>query len=74
MFAPKATPKPILDELTNALDKALDYQNVRKRFFDLIFEIPDNAIGGPETEGFLARANPALVPASDSFYHAAPSG
>src|SRR5262249_39651826 len=33
LFGPKATPKPILDQLTNALDKALDDQNVRKRFF-----------------------------------------
>jgi tripartite-type tricarboxylate transporter receptor subunit TctC len=43
LFAPKATPKPILDELTNALDKALDDHNVRKRFFDIILEIPDKA-------------------------------
>ena len=41
LFAPKATPKPILDKLANALDKALDDQNVRKRFLDLILEIPD---------------------------------
>ncbi len=27
VFGPKATPKPILDELTNALDKALDDQS-----------------------------------------------
>jgi len=36
LFAPKATPKPILDKLTNALDKALDDQNLRKRFSDLV--------------------------------------
>jgi tripartite-type tricarboxylate transporter receptor subunit TctC len=48
LFAPRATPKPILDELTNALDKALDDQNVRKRFFDLIYEIPDKASRGQQ--------------------------
>jgi tripartite-type tricarboxylate transporter receptor subunit TctC len=48
LFAPKATPKPILDELTNALDKALDDPNVRKRFFDLISEIPDKTSRGQQ--------------------------
>jgi len=30
LFAPKATPKPILDKLADALDKALDDDNTRK--------------------------------------------
>jgi tripartite-type tricarboxylate transporter receptor subunit TctC len=55
LFAPKATPKPILDELTNALDKALDDQNVRKRFFDLTLEIPDKAIRGRQPLAALVK-------------------
>jgi len=34
LFAPKGTPKPILDKLSDALDKALDDESVRKRLFD----------------------------------------
>src|SRR5215510_7036950 len=35
LFAPKGTPKPILDKLTEALDVALDNDAVRKRLLDL---------------------------------------
>jgi tripartite-type tricarboxylate transporter receptor subunit TctC len=55
LFAPKATPKPILDKLTDALDKALDNQNVRKRFFDLIWEIPDKASRGQQPLAALVK-------------------
>ena len=57
LFAPKATPKPILDELTNALDKALDDQNVRKRFLDLILEIPDKASRGQQPLAALVKSD-----------------
>ncbi len=57
LFAPKATPKPILDELTNALDKALDDQNVRKRFLDIIFEIPDKASRGQRSLAALVKSD-----------------
>jgi tripartite-type tricarboxylate transporter receptor subunit TctC len=57
LFAPKATPKPILDELTNALDKALDDQNVRKRFLDIIFEIPDKASRGQKPLAALVKSD-----------------
>ena len=57
LFAPKATPKPILDELTNALDKALDDQNVRKRFFDLTSEIPDKASRGQQPLAALVKSD-----------------
>jgi tripartite-type tricarboxylate transporter receptor subunit TctC len=40
MFAPKGTPQPLLDILSDALDKALDDKEVRRRFFDLGGEIP----------------------------------
>jgi tripartite-type tricarboxylate transporter receptor subunit TctC len=57
LFAPRATPKPILDELTNALDKALDDQNVRKRFFDLIYEIPDKASRGQQPLAAIVKSD-----------------
>ena len=59
LFAPKATPKPILDQLTDALDKALDDQNVRKRFFDLIYEIPDKASRGQQPLAVLVKRDVA---------------
>src|SRR4029077_20061100 len=31
LFAPKGTPKPILDKLSDALDKAIDDENTQKR-------------------------------------------
>jgi tripartite-type tricarboxylate transporter receptor subunit TctC len=46
LFAPKGTPKPLLDKLTEALDKALDDNNSRKRLLDLGSEIPDRASRG----------------------------
>ena len=57
LFAPRATPKQILDKLTDALDKALDDQNVRKRFFDLIFEIPDKASRGQQPLAAVVRSD-----------------
>jgi tripartite-type tricarboxylate transporter receptor subunit TctC len=35
LFAPKGTPKPILDRLTDALDRALDDEGTRKRLIEL---------------------------------------
>jgi tripartite-type tricarboxylate transporter receptor subunit TctC len=46
LFAPKGTPKPVLDTLTAALDKALDDPTVRKRFADLACDIPDKSKRG----------------------------
>ena len=40
LFAPKGTPKPIVDQLSAALDKALDDEPTRKRLFDLGSDIP----------------------------------
>jgi tripartite-type tricarboxylate transporter receptor subunit TctC len=48
LFAPKGTPKPILDKLTEALDHALDDENTRKRVLDSGSEIPDKARRGPQ--------------------------
>jgi tripartite-type tricarboxylate transporter receptor subunit TctC len=52
LFAPKATPKPIIDKLVNALDQALDDDATRKRMLVLGCDIPDKAKRGPQP--FLA--------------------
>jgi tripartite-type tricarboxylate transporter receptor subunit TctC len=52
LFAPKATPKPILDQLVDALDKALDDEATRERLSVLGGDIPDKANRGPQP--FLA--------------------
>jgi tripartite-type tricarboxylate transporter receptor subunit TctC len=46
LFAPKGTSQLILDSLTNALDKALDDQNTRRRLVELGGEIPDKTKRG----------------------------
>jgi tripartite-type tricarboxylate transporter receptor subunit TctC len=55
LFAPKGTPKPILDKLTAALDKALDDDNLRKRLLDLGKEIPDKASRGQQELAALVK-------------------
>jgi tripartite-type tricarboxylate transporter receptor subunit TctC len=47
-FAPKGTPKPIIDRLAQALDAALDDADVRKRMNEVGNEVPDKAARGPE--------------------------
>ena len=47
LFAPKATPKPILDRLTGALDTALDDAGVQERLRPLGNELPVKARRGP---------------------------
>jgi tripartite-type tricarboxylate transporter receptor subunit TctC len=52
LFAPKATPKPIIDKLADALDKALDDEAARKRLLVLGCDIPEKPNRGPQP--FLA--------------------
>jgi tripartite-type tricarboxylate transporter receptor subunit TctC len=52
LFAPKATPKPIIDTLADALDKALDDDATRKRLLVLGCDIPAKPKRGPQP--FLA--------------------
>src|SRR5205814_1652562 len=52
LFAPKATPQPILDRLVDALDKALDDEATRKRLGVLGGDIPERPNRGPQP--FLA--------------------
>jgi tripartite-type tricarboxylate transporter receptor subunit TctC len=51
LFAPKGTPKPIIDKLNAALGKALDDPNTRKRLLELGSDIPE---GGARTPQALA--------------------
>jgi tripartite-type tricarboxylate transporter receptor subunit TctC len=52
LFAPKATPKPVIDTLADALDKALDDDATRKRLLVLGCDIPAKPKRGPQP--FLA--------------------
>jgi tripartite-type tricarboxylate transporter receptor subunit TctC len=55
LFAPRETPKPILDKLSDALDKALDDENTQKRLLDLGSEIPDKARRGQQPLAALVK-------------------
>jgi tripartite-type tricarboxylate transporter receptor subunit TctC len=55
LFAPKGTPKPVLDKLSDSLDRALDDENVRKRLLDLGCDIPDKTKRGPQPLAALVK-------------------
>jgi tripartite-type tricarboxylate transporter receptor subunit TctC len=56
LFAPKSTPKPILDKLSDALDKALDDGNVRKRLAELAQDVPDKSKRGQQALRALVQS------------------
>jgi tripartite-type tricarboxylate transporter receptor subunit TctC len=56
LFAPKSTPRPILDKLTDALDKALDDPNVRKRLIDSGGDIPGKEKRGQQPLAALVKS------------------
>jgi tripartite-type tricarboxylate transporter receptor subunit TctC len=56
LFAPKGTPRSILDKLTDALDKALDDQNVRTRLIDIGGDIPGKAKRGQQPLAALVKS------------------
>jgi tripartite-type tricarboxylate transporter receptor subunit TctC len=56
LFAPKATPKPIVDKLSAALDQALDDEGVRKRLLDLGSDIPGKDRRGQAALGTLVKS------------------
>src|SRR5260370_26379542 len=56
LFAPKGTPKPILDKLTAALDQALDDENTRKRLLDTGGDIPDKMRRGQQALAALVKS------------------
>src|SRR4051794_29397528 len=56
LFAPKGTPKPILDKLSAALDKALDDDATRKRLLDLGSDIPGKDRRGQQPLATLVKS------------------
>jgi tripartite-type tricarboxylate transporter receptor subunit TctC len=56
LFAPKGVPQPILDKLSEALDNALDDDNVRKRLLDIGGSIPAKAKRGPQQLATLVKS------------------
>jgi tripartite-type tricarboxylate transporter receptor subunit TctC len=56
LFTPKGVPRPILDRLTEALDKALDDHNVRKRLVDIGGAIPGKAKRGQQPLAALVKS------------------
>jgi tripartite-type tricarboxylate transporter receptor subunit TctC len=56
LFAPKGTPAAILDRLTEALDKALDDENTRKRLLELGSDIPDKPRRGQAALAALVKS------------------
>jgi tripartite-type tricarboxylate transporter receptor subunit TctC len=56
LFAPEGTPRPILDQLTAALDKALDDETTRRRVLDLGTEIPEKARRGQQALSTLVKS------------------
>jgi len=60
LFAPKGTPRPITDKLSDALDRALEDDTVRKRFIDLGCDIPNKAARGREPLAALIKRDIAL--------------
>jgi tripartite-type tricarboxylate transporter receptor subunit TctC len=56
LFAPKGTPKSVLDKLTDALDKALDDATTRKRLLELGSDIPDKAGRGQQPLAALVKS------------------
>jgi tripartite-type tricarboxylate transporter receptor subunit TctC len=69
LFAPKGTPKQVIDKLTDALDKALDDESVRKRLLDLGCDIPDKSKRGQQpllalVKSEVARWSPVIKAAN----------
>ena len=55
LFAPKETPKPVLDKLTDALDKALDDDQTRKRLLELGSVLPGKPERGQQALAALVK-------------------
>jgi putative tricarboxylic transport membrane protein len=69
LFAPKGTPQMILDKLSDALDKALDDPNVRKRLVELGSNVPGKAKRGQQSlaaivQSEIARWTPIIKAAN----------
>src|SRR5689334_2928026 len=69
LFAPKGTPKAVIDKLADALDKGLSEPAVQKRFADLGAEIAEPGRRGPKAlaelvHSEIARLTPILKAAT----------
>jgi tripartite-type tricarboxylate transporter receptor subunit TctC len=69
IFAPKGTPKPVIDKLAAALDKALDDPGVTKKLTDLGGSVPPKAERDPAkfdsfVKAEIARWSPILKAAN----------
>jgi tripartite-type tricarboxylate transporter receptor subunit TctC len=56
LFAPKGTPKAVVDKLTDALSKALSDDATRKRLLELGSDIPDGPRRGPQALAALVKS------------------
>jgi tripartite-type tricarboxylate transporter receptor subunit TctC len=56
LFAPKGTPRAVLDRLTESLDKALEDPDTRKRLLELGGEVPDKTKRGQQALGNLVKS------------------
>jgi tripartite-type tricarboxylate transporter receptor subunit TctC len=56
LFAPKGTPRSVLDRLTGALDRALDDRDLRQRLFELGSDIPSYAKRGQQPLAALVKS------------------
>jgi tripartite-type tricarboxylate transporter receptor subunit TctC len=56
LFAPKGTPKAIVDKLAEALNKGLSEETVQKRLADLGAEIAEPERRGPKALAELQRS------------------
>jgi tripartite-type tricarboxylate transporter receptor subunit TctC len=59
IFAPRGTPKDVVARLNDALVKALDDANTRKRLLDLGGDVPDRAGRSPEALAKLVQSEVA---------------
>jgi tripartite-type tricarboxylate transporter receptor subunit TctC len=56
LFAPRTTPKSVVERLADALEKALDDAGTRRRLMELGSDIPDRARRGPQALAELVRS------------------
>jgi tripartite-type tricarboxylate transporter receptor subunit TctC len=61
VFAPKGTPRPVIDRLAEALNKGLDEEAVQKRLADLGADIPEPSRRGPKALNDLVRSETARL-------------
>lgn len=61
VFAPKGTPKPIIDKLTEALNKGLNEEAVQKRLADLGADIAEPNRRGPKALADLVKSEVARL-------------